>query len=585
MEILYWKMTFHCHQYTLVPFRKLKKWATNMFNNHRQEVGEQHTVRSTLEHLSSGEGSYSKFQYLLDSYPAPPASAAEYSPPKGEDHKCNLVSYSSPIHVKAKEFNSSKAAMKLLELLKSPVKVQRCHGELVVGFLQIFVFGVLGTRSCKFFKWCDTVTFNGVPNVVGSLSPTCNCGAGKCILLTEKDGKDADDAAIPWRTPKLEPASIAPSTRAPGAPTAAAPTRAPRPAPLASSIPSTRAPGAPAAAVTPTRAPRPASADAAAPWAPRLALLLLPRGCPGQRCSCLAGARRCCHRTCDRVGARGARHCCCLAWPGAQASPSLPGPPAIASPGRAPRPAPASTGHPLQLFCMCRKSLQTKGSITRQPSTGLLAIPAWAPTGVASSTRAPRAPPTAVPSAWTSKPALATATSMPPPHSDASRPSTLKSVTFCKLESKICPSTNVVAAIRRHRVEELNALLQKPEGRYQVQNSSQQISDQALVRCEYSMANFSTGDRMRRPKGAPRKFLVIRQTMEACIVTHLMPRSQELDLHASMLQALADAGIPMRDLVTSCNLNYVEDSAGGPDVTVGILAKMDKVTLLQSLVK
>jgi len=29
------------------------------------------------------------------------------------------------------------------------------------------------------------------------------------------------------------------------------------------------------------------------------------------------------------------------------------------------------------------------------------------------------------------------------------------------------------------------------------------------------------------------------------------------------------------------DLNYVEDSAGGPDVTVGILHKLDKVTLLQ----
>lgn len=106
--------------------------------------------------------------------------------------------------------------------------------------------------------------------------------------------------------------------------------------------------------------------------------------------------------------------------------------------------------------------------------------------------------------------------------------------------------------------------------------------------------------------------------------------------------ALADAGIPMRDIVTSCSagylnstpllgtnmgwkdeldfcmsillfcfgsgkpsffllfkmlhcsqeliwisimiwtdLNYVEDSAGGPDVTVGFLPKLDKVTLLQ----
>lgn len=77
------------------------------------------------------------------------------------------------------------------------------------------------------------------------------------------------------------------------------------------------------------------------------------------------------------------------------------------------------------------------------------------------------------------------------------------------------------------------------------------------VRCEYSMANFSTGDRMRKPKGdrfealysfnctlllafvdvcwivvlirrSTEISLVIRQTMEACIMTHLMPRSQVL---------------------------------------------------------
>ncbi|PIA49166.1 hypothetical protein AQUCO_01300197v1 [Aquilegia coerulea] len=146
-------------------------------------------------------------------------------------------------------------------------------------------------------------------------------------------------------------------------------------------------------------------------------------------------------------------------------------------------------------------------------------------------------------------------------------------------------------------------------GPREVQNRGQQMSDQALVRCEYSMANFSTGDRMRKPKGDRRSIeisLVIRQTMEACIMTHLMPRSQ-IDIFVQVLQAdggtrsacinaatlaLADAGIPMRDLVTSCSagylnstplldLNYIEDSAGGPDVTVGILSKLDKVTLLQ----
>ncbi|KAI5020194.1 hypothetical protein ZWY2020_045082 [Hordeum vulgare] len=147
-------------------------------------------------------------------------------------------------------------------------------------------------------------------------------------------------------------------------------------------------------------------------------------------------------------------------------------------------------------------------------------------------------------------------------------------------------------------------------GPREIQNRSQQQNNkEALVRCEYRMAEFSTGDRRRKPKGDRRSTeisLVIRQTMEASILTHLMPHSQ-IDIFVQVLQAdggtrsacinaatlaLADAGIPMRDIVTSCSagylcstplldLNYIEDSAGGADVTVGILAKMDKVTLLQ----
>ncbi|KAK9757862.1 hypothetical protein RND81_01G191200 [Saponaria officinalis] len=146
-------------------------------------------------------------------------------------------------------------------------------------------------------------------------------------------------------------------------------------------------------------------------------------------------------------------------------------------------------------------------------------------------------------------------------------------------------------------------------GPREVENKSQQMTDKALVRCEYTMANFSTGDRVRKPKGDRRSTeisMVIRQTMEACILLEKFPRSQ-IDIFVQVLQAdggtrsacinaatlaLADAGIPMRDLVTSCSagylnstplldLNYVEDSAGGPDVTVGFLPKMDKVTLLQ----
>lgn len=56
--------------------------------------------------------------------------------------------------------------------------------------------------------------------------------------------------------------------------------------------------------------------------------------------------------------------------------------------------------------------------------------------------------------------------------------------------------------------------------------------------------------------------------------------------------ALADAGVPMRDMVASCaagfldgtpllDLNYVEDSAMGPDLSLAIHPSLDKVVLLQ----
>lgn len=56
--------------------------------------------------------------------------------------------------------------------------------------------------------------------------------------------------------------------------------------------------------------------------------------------------------------------------------------------------------------------------------------------------------------------------------------------------------------------------------------------------------------------------------------------------------ALADAGIPMRDAVASCavghlqstpllDLNYMEDSGGGPDISVAVHPNMDRLVLLQ----
>lgn len=146
-------------------------------------------------------------------------------------------------------------------------------------------------------------------------------------------------------------------------------------------------------------------------------------------------------------------------------------------------------------------------------------------------------------------------------------------------------------------------------GPHEVQNRSQQLHDRALVQCEFSMATFSTGERRRRGKTdrlSTELSLIIRQTMEASIMTHLLPRSQ-IDIYVQVLQAdggtkaacinaasmaLAHAGIPMHNLVVSCgagylnttpllDLNNLEDSGGGPAFVVGYFPKHDKLSLLQ----
>ena len=124
------------------------------------------------------------------------------------------------------------------------------------------------------------------------------------------------------------------------------------------------------------------------------------------------------------------------------------------------------------------------------------------------------------------------------------------------------------------------------------------------------MAAFSTGERRRRGKTDRRSTeisMVIRNTFEDTILLELMPRTQ-IDIYVQVLQAdggtrcacinaaflaLADAGIPMRDVISSCaagyldstpllDLNQIEDSGGGPDVVVALHPGIDKVVLLQS---
>lgn len=124
------------------------------------------------------------------------------------------------------------------------------------------------------------------------------------------------------------------------------------------------------------------------------------------------------------------------------------------------------------------------------------------------------------------------------------------------------------------------------------------------------MSAFSTGERKRKVKSDRRTTeisAVLRNALEQTIMVDLMPRSQ-VDIFIQVIQAdggtrtaalnaaflaLCDAGVPMKDVLAGCaggylhgqallDLNYAEDSGGGPDVVVGLHPTLDKIVLLQS---
>jgi len=132
--------------------------------------------------------------------------------------------------------------------------------------------------------------------------------------------------------------------------------------------------------------------------------------------------------------------------------------------------------------------------------------------------------------------------------------------------------------------------------------------DRAIVRCKYSMAPFSVAER-KRP-GPDRRSIeiskVIKEAFQPSVITELFPRTA-IDLFIEVLQAdagtrcagltaasvaLADAGIPMRDLISSCAVGKVdgeivldvfgvEDNYGEADMPIAYMPNKKKITLLQ----
>ena len=134
------------------------------------------------------------------------------------------------------------------------------------------------------------------------------------------------------------------------------------------------------------------------------------------------------------------------------------------------------------------------------------------------------------------------------------------------------------------------------------------LADRAVVRCRYHMAPFSTDER-KSPAPSRRELelsKVIRESLEPSIMSEYFPRST-IDIFIEVLQAdagtrcagitsaslaLADAGIPLRELVAACaagkiggkvvlDLSDIEDKKGDADLPIAFMPKSNAVGLLQ----
>jgi exosome complex component RRP41 len=134
------------------------------------------------------------------------------------------------------------------------------------------------------------------------------------------------------------------------------------------------------------------------------------------------------------------------------------------------------------------------------------------------------------------------------------------------------------------------------------------LSDRALLRCRYHMAPFSVDER-KSPAPSRRDIelsKVIREALEPAIFLEKFPKTS-IDLYIEVLQAdggtrcagltvaslaLADAGIPLRDLVAACaagkigkyvalDLSDIEDKEGAADVPIAYMPNRKVITLLQ----
>lgn len=184
---------------------------------------------------------------------------------------------------------------------------------------------------------------------------------------------------------------------------------------------------------------------------------------------------------------------------------------------------------------------------------------------------------------------------------DGRKPDELRPI---KIEVGVLSNADGSAYIEQGR----NKILAAVYGPKEVHPRHLSLPDRALLRCRYHMAPFSVEER-KSPAPSRREIelsKVIREALEPAIFLERYPRTA-IDIFIEILQAdggtrcagitvaslaLADAGIPMRDLVVACaagkvdgtivlDLNDVEDKLGEADLPVAVMPSLNAVTLLQ----
>jgi exosome complex component RRP41 len=184
---------------------------------------------------------------------------------------------------------------------------------------------------------------------------------------------------------------------------------------------------------------------------------------------------------------------------------------------------------------------------------------------------------------------------------DGRKPDQLRAV---KLEVGVIPNADGSAYIEQGK----NKILVGVYGPREAHPKHLALQDRTVLKCRYHMAPFSVQER-KSPAPSRREIelsKVIRESLEPAIFMEYYPRTM-IDLTIEVLQAdggtrcasitaaslaLADSGIPMRDLVVACaagkaedtivlDLMDEEDKMGSADVPVALMPNLNAITLLQ----